>query len=82
MSRQHRLSKLEAAAPSKVPDADVGRHCLACLGPGGYRRTIDLMWRPIAAGDRSPWSLECIRCGKDTMAGAVVRIRTERGLDP
>jgi hypothetical protein len=81
MSRQQRLSKLEAAAPSSIPDADVGRHCQACLGPGGYRRTVEMVRARIASGDRTPYPLTCQRCGQPTYAGAVVRVRAEMGLD-
>lgn len=75
MSWQQRLSRLESAAPSSIPDAEVGRHCRACLGAGGYRRTIDR----IRAGTLDPL-LACVRCGKPTFAGAVVNVRAELGL--
>jgi hypothetical protein len=75
VSRQHRLSKLEAAAPSNIPDAEVGRHCLVCLGERGYRRTVE----QIRAGTLMT-TPTCTRCGKHTFAGAVVKVRAELGL--
>jgi hypothetical protein len=80
MSRQHRLSKLEAAAPSNIPGADVGRYCLACLGPGGYRRTIDWIRAALATGERVEAPTTCQRCGQLTFHGAVLAVRAELGL--
>jgi hypothetical protein len=81
MSRSERLRRLEAAAPSEIPECDVGHYCRGCLGAGGYRRMIDWTRKCIESGTSAPCSERCRRCGEVTFAGAVVAVRQELGLD-
>lgn len=80
MSRSRRLERLEAAAPSNIPDDEVDRYCRPCLGARGFRRTVELARRRIESGDRTPSPLTCQRCGKPTFLGAVHKVRAELGL--
>jgi hypothetical protein len=81
MSRSERLRRLEAAAPSDIPDRDVGHYCRQCLGARGFRRTIEWTRHCIAIGAACQSSDRCRRCGATTLAGAVRDVRRGLGLD-
>jgi hypothetical protein len=81
MSRSERLKRLEAAAPSDVPDCDVGHYCRQCLGARGFRRLVEWTRDCTATGVKCQWSDRCRRCDKVTFAGAVIEVRRRLGLD-
>jgi hypothetical protein len=81
MSRSQRLRRLEAAAPSNIPDADVGHYCRQCLGAGGFRRIVELTRARLASGTAGSSSGHCRRCGAVTFIGAVRDVRRGLGLD-
>jgi hypothetical protein len=81
MSRSERIRRLEAAAPSNIPDCDVGHYCPECLGAGGYRRMIDYTRACMERGVERHYSDRCRRCGQATYDGAVRDVRRKLGLD-
>jgi hypothetical protein len=81
VSHRQRLDRLEAAAPSNIPDCDVGHYCRQCLGARGYRRIIDWARKCIADGVQRLYSTRCRRCGGVTFDGAVIDVRQGLGLD-
>jgi hypothetical protein len=82
MSRSERIRRLEAAAPSNIPDSDVGHYCPECLGDRAYRRMIDWTRACMDRGVGRQYSDRCRRCGQATYDGALREVRRERGLDP
>ncbi len=67
---------------ARVPlDADPESFCRKCLGPRGYRRTIEAVRNRLAAGEPSRGVVTCRRCGGPTFLAATLAVRESLGLE-